>query len=80
LIEHYGGDLGDAKTALEHYHGEYESLEDYARQHVEDCGPQIHDSLAAYIDYKSMARDWEMSGDIFTIETAFDEVHIFGAW
>ena len=36
LIEHYGGDLKDAKTALEHYHGEYESLEDYARSLTED--------------------------------------------
>ena len=24
LIEHYGGELKDAKTALEHYHGKYE--------------------------------------------------------
>jgi len=80
LIEHYGGNLADAKTALEHYHGEYESLEDYARASIEDCGTEIPESLAYYIDYKSMARDWEMSGDIFTIETAFDEIHIFGAW
>jgi len=80
LLAHYGGNLEDAQKALEHYHGEYESLEDYARQHTEDCGPQIPESLAYYIDYKAMARDWENSGDIFTIETAFDEIHIFGAW
>lgn len=80
LIEYYGGDLEDAKTALEHYHGEYESLEDYARQFTEDCGPEIPESLEYYIDYKSMGRDWEQSGDIFTIETDFNEIHIFGAW
>lgn len=80
LIEHYGGDLGDAQKALEHYYGEYENLEDYARQHTLDCGPEIPESLAFYIDYKSMASDWESSGDIFTIATAFDEIHIFGAW
>lgn len=79
LLEHYGGDLEDAKTALEHYHGQYESLEDYARQHIEECGPEIPESLAFYIDYKSMGGDWESSGDIFTVETAFDEIHIFGA-
>jgi hypothetical protein len=27
--------------------------------------------------YERMAADMEMSGDIFTIETAHDEVHIF---
>ena len=80
LLEHYGGDLDDSKTALEHYHGEYASLEDYARQFTEDCGPKVPDGLALYIDYKSMAQDWEMSGDIFTVDTAFDEIHIFGAW
>ena len=43
LIEHYGGKLKDAKTALEHYHGEYESLEDYARSLTEDTSeiPEI---------------------------------------
>jgi len=80
LLEHYVGELTDAKTALEHYHGQYESLEDYARQYIEDCGPEIPESLAYYIDYKSMGRDWENSGDIFAIETAFDEIHVFGAW
>lgn len=80
LVAHYGGDLADAKTALEHYRGQYESLEDYARQFTDDCGPKIPESLDFYIDYKSMGRDWEQSGDIFTIETDFNEIHIFGAW
>ena len=80
VIEHYCGDLEDAKTAMENYHGEYESLEDYAEQSFSDCGPVIPDGLKFYIDYKSMGRDWKLSGDIFTIETAFDEIHIFGAW
>jgi len=79
LIEHYGGELKDAKTALEHYHGQYESVEDYARGFTEDIST-IPENLAFYIDYARMGRDWEMSGDIFTIETAFDEIHIFGAW
>ena len=79
LIEHYGGNLKDAKTALEHYHGEHESLEDYARSLSEDTS-EIPENLALYIDYAKMGRDWEMSGDIFTIETAHNETHIFGAW
>jgi antirestriction protein len=80
LLEHYCGELEDAQKSLEHYHGQYESLEDYARSFAQECGPKIPDSLALYVDYKSMGRDWEMSGDIFTVETAFDEIHIFGAW
>lgn len=79
LIAHYGGELADAKTALEHYHGEYESLEDYARSLTEETST-VPDDLVYYIDYKAMVRDWENSGDIFTIETAIDEIHIFGAW
>ena len=79
LIEHYGGNLKDAKTALEHYHGEHESLEDYARSLTEDTS-KIPENLALYIDYARMGRDWEMSGDIITIETAYNEIHIFGAW
>ena len=79
LIEHYGGELKDAKTALEHYHGEYESLEDYARNLTEDTS-EIPENLALYIDYAKMGRDWEMSGDIITIKTAYNEIHIFGAW
>ncbi|WP_017930671.1 antirestriction protein ArdA [Robiginitomaculum antarcticum] len=80
LLEHYGSDLNDARKALEHYHGQYETLEDYARECTEDCGPKIPESLEFYIDYKSMSRDWENSGDIFIIETGFEQVHIFGAW
>jgi len=79
LIEHYGGDLKDAQTALEYYHGVYESLEDYARGLTEDTS-EIPENLALYIDYARMGRDFEMSGDIFTIETAYNEIHIFGAW
>ena len=79
LIEHYGGELKDAKTALEHYRGEFESLENYARNLIEDTS-EIPENLALYIDYARMGRDWEMSGDIFTIETAHNETHIFGAW
>jgi len=74
LIGHYGGELADARTALEHYQGEHTSLADYAQQFTEECGTEIPDS------YDAMGRDWEMSGDIFTIETGFEEVHVFSSW
>lgn len=33
--------------------------------------------LEFYIDYEKVARDRDMSGDIFTIETAQTQVHVF---
>lgn len=78
LVSYYGGNLEDAKTRLGEYHGEYESLEDYARQYTEDCGTQIPESLQNYIDYAAMGRDMELGGGFITIETAHNEIHIFG--
>jgi antirestriction protein len=80
LLVHYGGDLEDAKTALEEYCGEFESLENYARELTEDTGGEIPEHLARYIDYAAMGRDMEMGGDVFTIETGFQNIHIFRTW
>ncbi len=79
LLEHYGGDLEDAKAALEEYAGEFESLADYARDLTEQTGTEIPAHLARYIDYAAMAHDMEMGGDVFTIETGFNQVHVFWA-
>jgi antirestriction protein len=77
VLDHFSGDLEDAKKTLEdNYLGEYKSLEDYAQEITEQT-TEIPESLAYYIDYKSMARDMELNGDVFTIETGFEEVHIF---
>lgn len=79
LLGHFGDDLDDAKKAIEeNYSGCYSSLADYAQELTEDTS-QIPENLAFYIDYERMGRDMELSGDIFTIETAHDEVHIFWA-
>ena len=76
LLEYYGGDIEDAENALERYNGEYESLADFAEELTEST-TQIPESLKYYIDYKSMARDMEMNGDVFTIETGYKEIHVF---
>jgi antirestriction protein len=78
LLEHFGGDLEDAKTAFDNYWGEFENLEEYARSLTEDVGMEIPTQLENYIDYAAMGRDMELSGDIFTVEITFDEIHIFG--
>lgn len=76
LINHFS-DLDEAREAVEEdYYGCYSSLADYAQEFTEQTS-EIPQHLEIYIDYERMGRDWEMSGDIFTIETAHDEVHIF---
>lgn len=86
FIEEYGElgaellniyELEEAEKALdENYHGCFSSLAEYAEQFTSDTS-QVPENLQYYIDYERMGRDWEMSGDIYTIETAHDEVHIF---
>ncbi len=79
VLEHFGGDLEDATAAFEDYAGEHKSLADFAQDLTEDAGPKIPKQLEYYIDWQAMGRDMEMSGDIFTIETGFDEIHVFWA-
>jgi len=78
LLSHFSGHMADAKTALENYYGQYDSLEDYARSLTEETGTQIPDSLKNYIDYAAMGRDMDINGDVFAVETAHSEIHIFG--
>ena len=62
----------------ESYSGCYKSLADYAEE-LTDGTTEIPEHLQYYIDYERMGRDMELGGDIYTIETAYDEVHIFWA-
>ncbi|QQG35165.1 MAG: antirestriction protein ArdA [Micavibrio aeruginosavorus] len=76
LLNHFST-LDEARTAAdEDYCGCYESLADYAEELTEQSTP-IPENLRYYIDYESMARDMELNGDVFTIETGYREVHIF---
>lgn len=62
----------------ENYSGEYDSLEDYAQQYLEDTGAlnEVPESLRYYFDFEKYARDLEISGDVFTIEKN-GKVHVF---
>ncbi|HPQ87087.1 MAG TPA: antirestriction protein ArdA [Gammaproteobacteria bacterium] len=72
-------DIEEAERYLqEQYAGCYSSTSEFAEQLTEET-TEIPSHLAFYIDYEKMARDMEYSGDIFTIETAFDEIHVFWA-
>ncbi len=78
LLDQFGDNLDDARRAIEeNYYGCFESVADYAEELTEDIC-QIPEHLAYYIDYERMGRDMELNGDIFAIETAYHEVHIFG--
>ena len=76
LLNHFST-IDEAREAAENsYCGCYTSLADYAQELTEST-TTIPESLQYYIDYERMGRDMEMSGDIFTIETSYQEVHIF---
>lgn len=76
LLRHWSNDLNQASTSIEeNYCGCYDSLADYAQQFTEET-TSIPKALEYYIDYGRMARDWEMSGDIFAIKLS-GKVHAF---
>lgn len=57
------------------YSGVWASLADYVAETVaeaEDLGP-----YAAYISWKRVARDWEMSGDVYTLDAPGGDVFVF---
>ena len=75
LYNHFSS-LEEAKTYLEdHYYGCFESVEDFAREITEQTS-QIPAHFEFYLDYSALARDMELSGDIFTIQTN-EGYHIF---
>lgn len=75
VLAHFDNDLDDARNAMENYRGCYTSLADYAAELTEET-MKIPPQLEHYIDYDSMGRDMELSGDVFTIVTRYD-VHVF---
>jgi len=77
LLEQFVGDIDQAESALQDfYHGQFASLADYMEELTAES-VTIPEALRYYIDWDAMARDAEMSGEFFTIETAHDEVHVF---
>ena len=77
VLDYTSGDIEEAREALEdRYLGTYGELADYVQEVTEDC-TTIPQRLAYYIDWQAMARDAEMSGDVFTVQTAWDSVHVF---
>lgn len=79
LLEQFIGDMDQAETALQDCdHGQFGSLADYMEELTTES-ITIPEALRYYVDWQAMARDAEMSGDLFTVETAHDEVHVFSS-
>ena len=77
LLEQFSGDMDQAESTLEDcYHGQFASLADYMEELTTES-VTIPEALRYYVDWERMARDAEMGGDLFTIETAHGEVHVF---
>ena len=79
VLEHLDGDVEAAAKALdEQYRGLFHSLADCLQELTEET-TAIPEALRLYIDYEAMARDAQLGGEVFTVETAPDEVHVFWA-
>ncbi len=76
LLEHTGSVEDARRIADEDYSGCHASLADYAQELTEET-MEIPQALVHYINYEAMARDMELNGDVFAIETGYREVHVF---
>ncbi|VVN79452.1 antirestriction protein ArdA [Pseudomonas fluorescens] len=76
LLDQFSSVEEARKAAEEDYCGCYESLADYAQEITEET-TEIPEHLRYYINYEAMARDMELSGDVFTLETGYRQVHVF---
>lgn len=80
VLAHFCGDFDEARDAIAHrYHGCHTSLADYVQEITEET-TEIPESLRYYIDWQAMARDIEINGDFFTVETAWNEIHVFAGF
>jgi len=77
VYRHFGDDLEQAHAAFDDYAGEFQSLSDFAEDLTEQTGTEIPEAFQYYIDWQAMGRDMELNGDVFTIETGFDQLHVF---
>lgn len=79
-INYQGGlaHLDSAEEMIENYRGEYDSLEDWAEETLNDQGALngLPENLRFYFDFASYARDCELNGDIYS-EYAGGKYHVF---
>src|SRR5690606_32137956 len=70
-------------TSLEHfreaYLGEFDNVEDYAQQYIDDVGllSDVPDHIARYFDFAAFARDLVLGGGIWTADAPGGGVFVF---
>lgn len=70
-------DAGVVEAFRDQYRGEYRSTEDYVYEMCEDQVGELPGWVASYVDWRAMASDWVMGGDIWTADSADGGVHVF---
>ncbi|MEO0332713.1 MAG: antirestriction protein ArdA, partial [Bacteroidota bacterium] len=71
-------DLAEAARMMEEdYIGEYRSTADYAEELITETTPTLPEQLLYYMDWERLARDMELNSEFHSIETGFEQVHIF---
>lgn len=83
LVNYFGGDVDEARRYMEDgYRGGWKSLTDYVEEFIDDVYggemKNLPDIVRFHIDYEGIAHDFELSGDIFTIESR-GLLHVFDA-
>lgn len=77
VLSQFCNNLEEARQVIEDsYYVCYQPLADYTEE-LTTSTSEVPEHLSYYIDYDRMGRDMEMSSDIFTVETAHNEVHVF---
>jgi antirestriction protein len=76
---HCGVDLPDPDDFRDHYSGEWESVEKYAEDYIDNSGmlDSMPENLRNYFDCAAFARDMVLGGDIYKIEMSNGNVAIF---
>lgn len=79
FADHAGHVPNQIDDLLDAYRGEYDSLEEYVETFYEDTGAlgSVSEELRYHINWTSVARDWEMSGDVFTVRNSNGNVYVF---
>jgi antirestriction protein len=75
-VDNVGIEYATCDGFTEAYQGEFDSVEDYARDYVEQTGV-FPEAVTNYFDYAAFARDCVLGGDIWTAPTANYGVYVF---
>ena len=67
-VSNVGAEYADGDGFRDAFAGEYHSVAEYVEEVVTECN-EIPSFLEYYVDWVSMARDWELNGDVWIERT-----------